>query len=88
MRRTSPSSNGIRSISSYWAGLRISILEFLWRRRGYYEERRNIIQPVNLILSPGGAIVSVTYSSGPVGRVVAEDAISHIRFLQEKAKQS
>lgn len=41
----------------------------------YYEERRNIIQPVGFILSPEKKILSVTTTSGPVGRLSARDVI-------------
>ena len=41
----------------------------------YYEERRNIIQPVGFILSPEKKILSVTTASGPVGRLSARDVI-------------
>ena len=41
----------------------------------YYEERRNIIQPVGFILSPENKIMSVTTTSGPVGRLSARDVI-------------
>lgn len=53
----------------------------------YYEQERNIIQPANIVLLPGGTIASITVSSGPIGRVVAEDAIGFIRYYQQQAAQ-
>ena len=46
----------------------------------YYEQELNIIQPVNFVLHPGGTIASITVSSGPIGRVVAGDAIGFIHY--------
>lgn len=41
----------------------------------YYEEKRNIIQPTGFILTPDKTILSVTTTSGPVGRLSATDVI-------------
>ena len=51
----------------------------------YYEERRNIIQPANFILDPDHKIVNLSYASGPVGRITATDALSHIKFVIKQA---
>ena len=54
----------------------------------WWEERRSIIQPSEFILSGSGKVVSATYSSGPIGRLMPEDAIKLIRFLESlKNKQ-
>ena len=53
----------------------------------YYEERRNTIQPTNFILAPGGKVVNLSYASGPVGRITASDALSHIEFVIKKAAE-
>lgn len=51
----------------------------------YYEERRNIIQPTNFILGPDRKILSVTLSSGPVGRLTPEDVVRFVSFHQKQA---
>jgi peroxiredoxin len=51
----------------------------------YYEERRNIIQPTNFIIGPDRKIISVTLSSGPVGRLSAEDVIRIVGFYKKQA---
>ena len=54
----------------------------------WWEERRSIVQPSEFILSRVGKVVSATYSSGPIGRLMPEDAIKLIRFLESlKNKQ-
>ena len=50
-----------------------------------YEEKRNILQPSAFILNPERAIVSVTHSSGPVGRLMAEETVRVIDFFQKRA---
>ncbi len=51
----------------------------------YYEERRNIIQVTGFILSPEKKILSVTYSSGPVGRLTVEDILRLVAFYKKQA---
>lgn len=51
----------------------------------YYEERRNIIQPTNFILGPDKKIMSITTSSGPVGRLTPEDVLLVVKFYQKQA---
>ena len=53
----------------------------------WWEDRRQIIQPSNFVLNAEGKVLSATYSTGPIGRVEAVDAVRFIQF-QEKQKQS
>ena len=54
----------------------------------WWEDRRSIVQPSEFILSRAGKVVSATYSSGPIGRLMPDDAIKLIRFLESlKNKQ-
>ncbi len=52
----------------------------------WWEDRRQIIQPSDFVLNDKGSVLSATYSTGPVGRLEAEDAVRFIQF-QEKLKQ-
>jgi peroxiredoxin len=55
----------------------------------FWEERRKIIHATNFILDSDKKVVDASYSIGPVGRIVAADALSHIQFFKRrKAKQS
>jgi hypothetical protein len=55
---------------------------------GWWEDRRSIVQPSEFILDRTGDVVSATYSTGPVGRLMPEDALKLIRFLEgQKSKQ-
>jgi peroxiredoxin len=53
----------------------------------WWEERRQIIQPSGFVLNASGKVLSATYSTGPIGRLEASDAIRFIEF-QEKQKQA
>ena len=48
----------------------------------WWEDRRSIVQPSEFILNRGGRVVSATYSTGPVGRLMPEDAMKLIKFLE------
>ena len=53
----------------------------------WWEDRRSIIQPSEFILNEDGKVVSATYSTGPVGRLMPEDALKLINFV-ERQKQT
>ena len=52
----------------------------------WWEDRRQIIQPSDFVLNDSGKVLSATYSTGPIGRLEAVDAVRFIQF-QEKLKQ-
>jgi peroxiredoxin len=55
----------------------------------FWDERRKIIQPANFVLDSEKKVVDASYSIGPIGRIVAADALSHIQFFKrQKAQQS
>lgn len=43
------------------------------------------LQPTGVVLRPDGTIAHLTYSSGPIGRLVAQDTARLVGFLQKKA---
>ena len=51
----------------------------------WWEDRRQLVQPSNFVLNGSGKILSATYSTGPIGRLEAADAIRFIEF-QERQK--
>jgi hypothetical protein len=54
----------------------------------WWEDRRSIIQPSEFILDHRGNVISATYSTGPVGRLMPEDALKLITFLEsQKSKR-
>ncbi len=53
----------------------------------YYESERKFIQPSCFLIRPDKTIEVATYSSGPVGRFVAEDVLKLVKFYKNRAKK-
>ena len=49
----------------------------------FWEERRGILHATNIILD-GDKILQATYSTGPIGRITATDALLYIRFVKKR----
>jgi peroxiredoxin len=54
----------------------------------FWEERRKIIHATNFIIDSDNEVVDASYSIGPIGRIVAADALSHIQFFKKRKAQS
>jgi peroxiredoxin len=54
----------------------------------FWEERRKIIHATNFILDADKKVVDASYSIGPIGRIVAADALSHVQFFKKRKAQS
>jgi peroxiredoxin len=54
----------------------------------FWEERRKIIHATNFILDSDKKVVDASYSIGPIGRIVAADALSHVQFFKKRKAQS
>jgi len=53
----------------------------------WWEDRRDIIQPSEFVLDGDGKVLSATYSTGPVGRMDAGDALKLVKFLERKRNE-
>ena len=53
----------------------------------WWEERRQIIQPTELILDADNKVVGSSYADGPLGRTQAADVVSLIKIFDARAKQ-
>ncbi len=53
----------------------------------FWEERRKIIHATNFILDSDKNVCDASYSIGPIGRIVAADALSHIQFFKKRKAQ-
>lgn len=59
-------------------------------RIGAYVEKggeREHLQPAQFILKPDGTVALASYSSGPVGRLDAEEALEETREAMEKEEE-
>jgi hypothetical protein len=50
------------------------------------DDKRPMIQPSEFLIGRDGKILSATYSTGPIGRLRAEDVISMVRFIEASRK--
>ena len=53
----------------------------------FYEKERKILQPTGILLRPDRTIVVAVYSSGPIGRFVAQDVLNLVRFYKSREKK-
>ena len=50
----------------------------------HWEERRGIFHATGFILDSEGKVMDASYSNGPIGRITAEDALSHVQFFKKR----
>ena len=63
-------------------------LEATCERTGaFYEKDRKFIQPTCFLIRPNKTVEVAAYSSGPIGRFVAQDVLSLVRFYKSRAKK-
>lgn len=53
----------------------------------FWEERRKIIHATNFIIDSDKKVVDASYSIGPIGRIIAADAVSHVQFFKKRKAQ-
>lgn len=54
------------------------------RLGSFWEDRRQIIQPSEFVLSPENTVLSSSYSDGPLGRIHAEDVVRYVTFVESQ----
>lgn len=54
------------------------------RLGSFWEDRRQIIQPSEFVLSPENTVLSSSYSDGPLGRIQAEDVVRYVTFVESQ----
>jgi hypothetical protein len=53
----------------------------------YWEERRGIIHATNFIIDADKKVTQACFATGPIGRIVASDALSSIRAAKKRKTQ-
>ena len=53
----------------------------------YWEDRRKIIHATNFIIDPERRVTQACFATGPIGRVVAEDALRSIQGTKKRKTQ-
>jgi peroxiredoxin len=51
----------------------------------YTNESPHYLQTTGFLLAPDGKILNAVYSSGPIGRLVADDVIGMVAYLKSKS---
>ncbi len=58
------------------------------RLGSWWEDRRQIIQPTELIVNGEGTVIGSSYADGPLGRIEAPDVISLIKVFDARAAKT
>jgi peroxiredoxin len=53
----------------------------------YWEERRGIIHATNFIIDADRKVTQACFATGPIGRIIAEDALRSIRGAKKRRRQ-
>lgn len=53
----------------------------------WWEDRRDIIQPTELLIDSDGKICVSSYSDGPLGRMDAADVVALVAFYESRKNQ-
>ena len=53
----------------------------------WWDDRRDYMQPTELVVRQDGRVLQSSYSSGPLARTIPEDVISMVNFLNKMAHQ-
>ena len=54
----------------------------------YYDIDRKFIHATGFLIRPDNTIEVACYSSGPIGRIVAQDVLRLVRFYKKKNKMN
>ena len=50
----------------------------------YYEKEKGFLHATGFLLGPDNRIINLCYSSGPLGRLRAENVLSAVRFYKQR----
>lgn len=53
----------------------------------YWEDRRKIIHATNFIIGPDRKVTQACFATGPIGRIVAEDALRSVQGAKRRKTQ-
>ena len=53
----------------------------------YWEERRGIVHATNFIIDADKKVIQACYATGPIGRIVAEDALRSVQGQKRRKAQ-
>ena len=78
---------GERIHATFPIGYGLKVPEDADKVGAFWEDRRRIFHATNFILDSDKKVVDACYSIGPIGRIVAADALGHIQFFKKRKEQ-
>lgn len=54
----------------------------------WWGEPQNIIQPAEFVIGDDGKVVFSSYSSGPIGRMDADEVVKLVTFYEKRRKEA
>ena len=54
---------------------------------GFYDREKRYLQPTGIIVRPDKSVEMAVYSTGAVGRFVAQDVLSAVKYYKSQLKQ-
>ena len=51
----------------------------------YVNDSPRYLQSTGFVLDPDGKVITAVYSSGAIGRLVADDVVGFVRYVKSKA---
>jgi len=76
-----------RSGATFPIGYGLKVPEDADKVGAYWEERRGIIHATNFIIDSDKKVIQACFATGPIGRIVAVDALSSITGAKKRKMQ-
>lgn len=73
-----------RTGATFPIGYGLKVPEDADRVGAYWEERRGIIHATNFTLGPDRKVLQACFATGPIGRIIAEDALRSIQGAKKR----
>ncbi len=73
--------------ASFTIGYGLTVPTDADRVGAYWEDRRKIIHATNFIVDADKKVTQACYATGPIGRIVAEDALRSIQGAKKRKAQ-
>jgi len=77
-----------RSGATFPIGYGLKVPEDADKVGAYWEERRKIIHATNFIIDSDKKVTQACFATGPIGRIVAEDALRSIQGAKKRKAQA
>ena len=76
-----------RTGATFPIGYGLKVPEDAGKVGAYWEDRRKIIHATNFIIDSDKKVTQACFATGPIGRIVAVDALSSIRGAKKRKAQ-